>query len=80
MKSKSVGISTIYAALFEHAGASIYAIPFIQDSSGSYFDTTGTNLKKAFLKAPLRFSRISSRYSGARMHPILKNSQASSWC
>lgn len=72
IENKSVGISAIYAALFEHAGASIYAIPFIQDSSASYFDTTGTNLKKAFLKAPLRFSRISSRYSGARMHPILK--------
>lgn len=69
---RSVGISAIYAALFEHAGASIYAIPFVQDSSGSYFDTAGTNLKKAFLKAPLRFSRISSRFSGARMHPILK--------
>ena len=72
IEDKSVGISNIYAALFEHAGASIYAIPFNQDSSSSYFDTTGTNLKKAFLKAPLRFSRISSRYSGARMHPILK--------
>jgi murein DD-endopeptidase MepM/ murein hydrolase activator NlpD len=58
--------------MFEHAGRSLYAIPFTQDNSESYFDTTGTNLKKAFLKAPLRFSRISSGFSGGRMHPILK--------
>jgi len=69
---KSIGTSTIHAALFEHGGASIYAIPFIQDSVQSYFDTTGASLRKAFLKAPLRFSRVSSRFTGARMHPILK--------
>jgi murein DD-endopeptidase MepM/ murein hydrolase activator NlpD len=69
---KSIGTGTVHAALFEHGGASIYAIPFIQDSVQSYFDTTGASLRKAFLKAPLRFSRISSRFTGARMHPILK--------
>ncbi len=69
---KSIGTGTVHAALFEHGGASIYAIPFIQDSVQSYFDTTGASLRKAFLKAPLRFSRISSRFSGGRMHPILK--------
>lgn len=69
---KSVGIGRIHAALFEHAGSVIYAIPFIQDSTQSYFDTTGASLRKAFLKAPLRFSRISSHFSSARMHPILK--------
>jgi len=69
---KSIGTGTIHAALFEHGGASIYAIPFIQDSVQSYFDTTGASLRKAFLKAPLVFSRISSRFSGGRLHPILK--------
>lgn len=69
---KSIGISKVHAALFEHAGASIYAIPFIQDSVLSFYDTTGSSLRKAFLKAPLRFSRISSRFSGARLHPVLK--------
>jgi len=69
---KSIGISRIHAALFEHAGVAIYAIPFIQDSVLSFYDTTGASLRKAFLKAPLRFSRISSRFSGARMHPVLK--------
>ena len=69
---KPIGTGKIHAALFEHGGSSIYAIPFIQDSVLSYYDTTGASLRKAFLKAPLRFSRISSRYTGARMHPILK--------
>ncbi len=69
---ESVGITRIHAAQFEHAGSTIYAIPFIQDSTLSFFDTTGASLRKAFLKAPLRYSRISSRFSGGRMHPILK--------
>jgi murein DD-endopeptidase MepM/ murein hydrolase activator NlpD len=69
---ESIGISKIHAALFEHVGQPIYAIPFIQDSTMSFYDTTGASLRKAFLKAPLRYSRISSRFSGARYHPVLK--------
>ncbi len=69
---ESVGIRRVHAALFEHAGNPIYAIPFIQDSTMSFYDTTGASLRKAFLKAPLRYSRISSRFSGGRLHPILK--------
>ena len=69
---ESIGIRKIHAALFEHAGNSIYAIPYIQDSTMSFYDTTGASLRKAFLKAPLRYSRISSRFSGARYHPVLK--------
>ena len=69
---ESIGIRKIHAALFEHAGNTIYAIPYIQDSTMSFYDTTGASLRKAFLKAPLRYSRISSRFSGARYHPILK--------
>ncbi len=69
---RSVGIRRIHAASFEHVGSTIYAIPFYQDSVQSYFDSTGASLRKAFLKAPLRFSRISSHFSAARKHPILK--------
>lgn len=69
---ESIGIRRVHAALFEHAGKAIYAIPFIQDSTMAFFDSTGASLRKAFLKAPLRYSRISSRFSGGRMHPILK--------
>ena len=39
--------------------------------NGGYYDEEGISLQKAFLKSPLRFNRISSRFSGARRHPIL---------
>jgi murein DD-endopeptidase MepM/ murein hydrolase activator NlpD len=68
----SVGIRKVYGAWFQHAGQEFYAIPIIQDSIESYFDIDGKSLRKAFLKAPLRFSRISSRFSNSRMHPILR--------
>ena len=68
----SVGLGHIHAARFYHAGKELYAIPFTQDSVESYFDDNGASLRRAFLKAPLRFSRISSRFSGSRMHPVLK--------
>jgi len=68
----SIGLGHIYAARFFHAGKELYAIPFTQDSVESFFDDKGVSLRRAFLKAPLRFSRISSRFSGSRMHPVLK--------
>lgn len=66
------GIGKIYAAWFEHAGTEFYAIPLIQDKVETYYDLDGNSLRKAFLKAPLRFSRISSRFSNSRMHPVLR--------
>ena len=68
----SMGITQIMGALFHHMGQDIYAIPLVQDNTLGYFDQFGNSLRKAFLKAPLRFSRISSRFSYSRMHPILK--------
>lgn len=70
--SLSIGITGICYAVFSNAGQNIYAIPFDQDSVSGFFDSTGTSLRKAFLKAPLRYSRISSRFSKRRLHPILR--------
>ncbi|MFH2094162.1 MAG: peptidoglycan DD-metalloendopeptidase family protein [Bacteroidota bacterium] len=70
--SDYVGLGKIYAACFYHLDSEFYAIPFFQDSTESFFDVNGNSLRKAFLKAPLRFSRISSRFSGNRFHPVLK--------
>ena len=70
--SSSVGIKRIFAAYFRHANEDFYAIPFIQDGKEDYYDQEGNSLRKAFLKAPLRFSRISSRFSNSRLHPVLK--------
>jgi murein DD-endopeptidase MepM/ murein hydrolase activator NlpD len=69
---KLLGTGRIYAAQFNRTGSVVTAIPFIQDGNESYFDTDGNSLRKAFLKAPLQFSRISSRFSSSRMHPILR--------
>jgi murein DD-endopeptidase MepM/ murein hydrolase activator NlpD len=68
----AVEFGKIHAAYFKHAGTGFYAIPFVQDSVESYYDLEGQSLRKAFLKAPLRFSRISSRFSNSRLHPVLK--------
>ncbi|HBI81272.1 MAG TPA: metalloendopeptidase [Bacteroidales bacterium] len=70
--STSIGIGAIHAAWFEHRGEKFYAFRFEQDSVASYWDEKGNSLRKSFLKAPLRFSRISSRFSGSRFHPVLK--------
>jgi murein DD-endopeptidase MepM/ murein hydrolase activator NlpD len=70
--SNSVGITRVHAAWFNHANHEFWAIPFEQDSVMSFFDEEGNSLRKAFLKAPLRFSRISSGFSNSRMHPVLK--------
>ncbi len=69
---KSLGTGKIYGAQFNWAGSSITAIPFIQDGKETYFDKGGKSLRKAFLKAPLQFTRISSHFSSSRMHPILR--------
>lgn len=68
----SIGIETIKAARFIHHKDTLYAFRFKQDSVWSYFDEQGQSLRRQFLKAPLRFSRISSGYSHSRLHPILK--------
>ncbi len=70
--SVKVEIQNIKGAMFTHHGKEFYAIPFMQDSITEYFDENGQSLRKAFLKAPLKFSRISSTFSNARKHPVLK--------
>lgn len=70
--SVSIGIGEIYAVQFDHYGDENYAFLFNQDDRLDYFDEKGKSLRKAFLKAPLKFSRISSRYSNGRMHPVLR--------
>lgn len=69
---KPLGISKIFGAQYTGSGATITAIPFIQDDKESFFDSEGNSMRKAFLKAPLQFSRVTSRFSGSRMHPILR--------
>lgn len=70
--STSIGITKIHGARFNHNNKAYYAVPFEQNEQITFFDLEGNSLRKAFLKAPLRFNRISSKFSNSRMHPILK--------
>lgn len=75
--SISVGVGRILAADFNHGGESFYSFYYSKGEEYSdYFDENGKTLRKAFLKAPLNFSRISSRYNPKRFHPVLKRVKA----
>lgn len=65
-------IGNIKAAYFNHRGEGFYAFYFEEDDNKDYFDEEGNSLRKAFLKAPLKFGRISSHYSNRRFHPVLR--------
>lgn len=68
-----MGLGKIYYAEFIHAGRLYNAIRFnAGENSSTFWNEKGESLKKAFLKAPLNFTRISSRFTYARRHPILK--------
>lgn len=68
----SVGIGRIWGAKFTHLGKDVYAIPFPQDGKVQYWEADGGSLRKQLLKAPLKFTRISSKFSYSRYHPVLK--------
>ena len=62
----AAGIDEIKASYFEHKEKPIYAFKFEDDTlnhSFNYYDQEAKNLRKAFLKSPVKFSRISSRYN-----------------
>jgi murein DD-endopeptidase MepM/ murein hydrolase activator NlpD len=67
-----IGLGRLQAALMVHGGDSLYAFYFVQNGKGDYFDEQGKSLQRTFLKAPLRFTRISSHFSNSRLHPVLK--------
>ncbi len=69
---KYVGFDNPLAANFIHKGVSHFAFYFEQNGKGDYFDETGKSLERKFLKAPLKYRRISSRFTNHRWHPILK--------
>lgn len=72
VEGKAVGTGKIIAALYERDGEPFYAFNFEQlNEKTNYFDFDGRPARKAFLKSPVKFSRISSRYNLHRLHPIL---------
>lgn len=72
LKDKEVEAGPILAASFIRAGHTQKAFRYMQDSVPGYWDQDGVNLQRAFLKAPLKYSRVSSGFSYARRHPITR--------
>lgn len=69
---KRISNGRIWGAIFTHGGKDYYALPFKQDGRISYWDEKGQSLRKSMLKAPLNYSRISSKFSNSRLHPVYK--------
>lgn len=72
VNGQDAGMGKILGSWFLHMEGPFYAVQYDQGEGKEYFDEDGNSLRKTFLKAPLRFSRISSRFSYSRMHPVLK--------
>ncbi|QCK13755.1 peptidoglycan DD-metalloendopeptidase family protein [Mangrovivirga cuniculi] len=71
-----VGFNRVIAAELNHFGSDFHAVNFDQGDGEDYFDLEGNSLRKAFLRAPVEFSRITSRYTGRRFHPVQKRWKA----
>ena len=68
-----LGVEKIEACYFEYKGKKIYAFPYKLNENQKYFeyyDEDGKGLKNMFLKAPLDYFRLTSRFSRARFHPV----------
>ena len=70
--SLRVGTGMVWGAEFRHNGKTYRAIPFRQEGHLAYWDENGNSLRRQFLKAPLKYTRISSKFSPSRLHPIYK--------
>ena len=70
LDGQSAGLGGILALRYENGGRMLEAFRFRDEDS--YYDAEGRPLKKMFLRSPLRFSRVTSRFSRRRFHPVLK--------
>lgn len=73
---EAIGIGKILAVEFNHFDRSYLGFYFNQEGAEDYFDEEANSLRKAFLKSPLKFSRLSSRYTMKRFHPVQKRWKA----
>lgn len=76
LEGEPIGYGDVKAAYFEHNGEPMYAIRYGEGKHAGYYDQDGKSMKKAFLKEPLEYTRISSRFSKKRFHPVQKRYKA----
>ncbi|MFK8104631.1 MAG: peptidoglycan DD-metalloendopeptidase family protein [Saprospiraceae bacterium] len=73
---KPVGVGAIQAAYFQNFDQEYYAISYENDKYNGFYDLEARPMKKAFLKSPVKYSRISSRFNLRRFHPVLRRTKA----
>lgn len=73
-----IGPGRIQSAIFGHDGKEYQAFYFQPNDGkpGAYYDENGKSLRRTFLKAPLKYSRISSRFTMRRFHPVQRRWKA----
>lgn len=69
-EGQPIGNGRILAASYKDSGGFHHAFFYENGDSRGYYDLAGNSVKKSFLRAPLSFSRISSSFSRARLHPV----------
>lgn len=68
----SIGFGPIQAATFEHDGMNYEAFRYVApNGTAAYYTSRGAPVRKQFLKAPLKFTRVTSGFSKKRFHPVL---------
>jgi murein DD-endopeptidase MepM/ murein hydrolase activator NlpD len=75
VEGKSIGVGRVLASNFNHYNKDFFACYFVQDSIGDYFDVEANSLRRAFLKSPLKFGRLSSGFTMRRFHPVQKRNK-----
>ena len=77
VEGERVGTGNILAARFTNRGKTYSAVRYTsKDGATSYYNADGTSMRKAFIRTPVDFARISSRFSNGRKHPILNKIRA----
>jgi len=72
---ESIGVGRVLSANFNHQGKDFFACYFVQDSVGDYFDAEANSLRRAFLKSPLKYGRLTSGFTMRRFHPVQKRNK-----
>jgi len=72
---KSIGTGKIIATNFNHYNKDFFACYFEQDSVGDFFDVEANSLRRAFLKSPLKYGRLTSGFTMRRFHPVQKRNK-----
>jgi murein DD-endopeptidase MepM/ murein hydrolase activator NlpD len=77
VNGKQVGTGNILSARFTNRGKTYTAVRYTnKQGNSSYYNANGESMRKAFIRTPVDFARISSRFSNGRRHPILNKIRA----